>query len=133
MSTLTIALPDDLDAALSERLKSSGAHSREEYLLGLVESDCAAGGLERVLAERMGGQFAPLEPDWKERVRLAPIRGAHASRMLVLASRRNELCKATNRSCSDGWGSSSRRDAETNTRDGRAPRNTGHRAHYEMT
>ena len=78
MSTLTIALPDDLDAALSERLKMSGARSKEEYLLGLVESDCAAGGLERVLAERMGGPFAPLEPDWKERVRLAASRRAEA-------------------------------------------------------
>lgn len=71
MSTLTIALPDDLDAALSERLKMSGARSKEEYLLGLVESDCAAGGLERVLAERLSGPFAALEPDWKEQVRLA--------------------------------------------------------------
>jgi hypothetical protein len=34
-----------------------------------VESDCAAGELERVLAERMDGPFAPLEADWKERVR----------------------------------------------------------------
>jgi hypothetical protein len=69
MSTLTIDLPDPLDAALTERLKASGANSKEEYLLRLVESDCAAGELEHVLAERMRGPFAPLEPDWKERVK----------------------------------------------------------------
>jgi hypothetical protein len=49
MSTLTIDLPDPLDAALTERLKASGANSKEEYLLRLVESDCAAGELEHVL------------------------------------------------------------------------------------
>ena len=65
MSTVTIALPDPLDAGRAERVKSSGARSKEEYLLGLVESDCAAGELERVLAERRGGPFAPLEPDWE--------------------------------------------------------------------
>jgi hypothetical protein len=68
MSTVTIALPDPLDAARAEQVKSSGARSKEEDLLGLVESDCAAGELERVLAERMGGPFAALEPDWKDRV-----------------------------------------------------------------
>ena len=52
-------------------MKTSGARSKEEYLLSLVESDCAAGTLERVLTERMAGPFAPLEPDWKERVRNA--------------------------------------------------------------
>ena len=71
MSTVTITLPDPLDATLAERVKTSGARSKEEYLLSLVESDCAAGDLERVLAERIAGPFAPLEPDWKERVRLA--------------------------------------------------------------
>jgi hypothetical protein len=74
MSTLTIELPDPLDAALTERLKASGASSKEEYLLGLVESDCAVGELERVLAERMAGPFETLEPDWKERVRSAAAR-----------------------------------------------------------
>lgn len=69
MSTLTITLPDPLDATVAERMKASGARSKEEYLLSLVESDCAAGELERVLAERVDGPFAPLEPDWKERVR----------------------------------------------------------------
>ena len=69
MSTVTITLPDPLDATLAERVKHSGARSKEEYLLSLVESDCAAGELERVLAERMAGPFAPLEADWKERVR----------------------------------------------------------------
>jgi hypothetical protein len=71
MSTLKIDLPDPIDAALAERVKTSGARSKEEYLVSLVEADCAAGELERVLAERMGGPFAPLEPDWKERVRIA--------------------------------------------------------------
>lgn len=33
MSTVTIAVPDPLDAALSARVKAVGAQSREEYLL----------------------------------------------------------------------------------------------------
>ena len=69
MSTLTIHLPELLEATLAERVKTSGASSKEEYLLSLVESDCAAGTLERVLTERMAGPFAPLEPDWRDRVR----------------------------------------------------------------
>ena len=55
MSTVTITLPDPLDTTLAERAKSMGVRSKEEYLLSLVESDCAAGELERVLAERMAG------------------------------------------------------------------------------
>jgi hypothetical protein len=43
-----------------------------------VESDCAAGELEHVLAERMAGPFAPLEPDWKERVRNAVAKRTEA-------------------------------------------------------
>jgi len=71
MSTLTIDLPEALDASLAERVKSFGACSKAEYLLGLVKSDCAAATLERVLAERLSGPFAPIEPDWKDRVRNA--------------------------------------------------------------
>jgi hypothetical protein len=71
MPTLTIHLPEPLDAALAERMKTSGARSKEEYLLSLVEFDCATGILESTLAERLAGPFAPLEPDWKERVRSA--------------------------------------------------------------
>ena len=52
MSTLTIHLPELLDATLAERVKASGARSKEEYLLSLVESDCVAGTLEQALAER---------------------------------------------------------------------------------
>ena len=69
MSTLTIHLPEPLDATLAERVRTSGARSKEAYLLSLVESDCAAGTLEQVLADRMAGPFAPLEPDWRDRVR----------------------------------------------------------------
>ena len=69
MPTLTINLPEPLDATFTERVKTSGARSKEEYLLSLVESDCAAGTLERVLTERLAGPFAPLEADWRERVR----------------------------------------------------------------
>lgn len=78
MSTVTITLPDPLDATLAERVKNSGARSKEDYLLSLVESDCAAGELEHVLAERMGGPFAPLEPDWKECVRSAAAKRTEA-------------------------------------------------------
>ena len=66
MSTITVALPDDRDAMLAERTRSAGAESKEAYLLTLVQSDCAAGALEKTLATRTSG---PLEPDWKERVR----------------------------------------------------------------
>jgi len=71
MSTLTISVPNTLESVLAERVRIAGAGSKEEYLLALVESDCAAGELERVLVERLGGPFEPLEPDWKERVRSA--------------------------------------------------------------
>jgi len=76
MLTLLIDLPEPLDAALTERLKASGAASKEEYLLRLVESDCAVGELEDVLAERMRGPFGPLEPDWRERVQRAAAKRA---------------------------------------------------------
>ena len=71
MSTITVALPDDLDALLAERIRVAGAESKEAYLLTLVESDCAASALEETLAARMSGPFEPLEQDWKERVRQA--------------------------------------------------------------
>jgi hypothetical protein len=69
MTTVTIALPDPLNAALLERMTAVGARSKEEYLLALVESDCVASELERVLVDRLTGPFEPLEADWKERVR----------------------------------------------------------------
>lgn len=69
MSTLTIALPEPLDAALVERMRAVGARSKEEYLLALIESDCAASELEGILAQRLAGPFALLEADWKQRVR----------------------------------------------------------------
>ena len=69
MSTVTITLPDPLDAALGERARLCGAQSKEAYLLRLVESDCAAADLETVLTERLVGPFGPLDADWKARVR----------------------------------------------------------------
>ena len=78
MSTLTIALSDSLDAALMERVKDSGARSKEEYLIALVEADCGAQELDRVLVGRTTGPFVPLEHDWKERVRALAARRASA-------------------------------------------------------
>ena len=69
MATLTVALSDSLDAALTKRAKDSGAESKEEYLIALVEADCGAQELDRVLADRSSGPFAPLEQYWKGRVR----------------------------------------------------------------
>lgn len=69
MATVTIALSDPLDAALLERMTAVGARSKEEYLLALIESDCATSELERILVDRLAGPFAQLETDWKERVR----------------------------------------------------------------
>ena len=71
MSTITVAVPDPLDAAMHERIKAVGARSKEEYLLSLVEADCAASELEQVLARRAQGPFAPLPEDWKDLVRVA--------------------------------------------------------------
>jgi hypothetical protein len=69
MSTITVSVPDALDAALAERIKDLGALTKEEYLLGLVKADCAAGELERTLAERSAGPFQPLPEDWMNQVR----------------------------------------------------------------
>ena len=69
MSILTIDLPEQLDATLAERVRTSGAKSKAEYLLELVELDCAESTLESILMARFGGPFAPLESDWKDRVR----------------------------------------------------------------
>jgi len=63
MSTLKIALPDDLDLALEERVKASGARSKEEYLLALVESDCAASDLDW----RRRGMARPSFRGWSEK------------------------------------------------------------------
>lgn len=71
MPTLTVALPDDLDAQLAERARAAGMESKEEYLVKLVESDCAASALEEVLLNRVDGPFELLETDWKARVREA--------------------------------------------------------------
>jgi hypothetical protein len=71
MSTITVAVPDPLDAALAQRMSATGARSKEEYLLGLLEADCAAGALDRILAERLAGPFSPLPENWKEQVRRA--------------------------------------------------------------
>ena len=72
MARLSFDLPDPLDAKLRERVIISGAPSMEDYL---VQSDCDAGDLERVLEDRSGGAFSPLESDWQERVR------EHASKL----------------------------------------------------
>ena len=69
MPTVTIALPAPLDSALLERMRAVGAKSKEEYLLALIESDCAASELEGTLENRLAGPFEGLEPDWKQRVR----------------------------------------------------------------
>ncbi len=74
MSTVTIAVPDPLDAALIERMKIVGARTKEEYLLALIESDCAATALERTLEARLAGPFERLEADWKDRVRQSAAR-----------------------------------------------------------
>ena len=74
MSTVTIALPDPLDAALRKRMAAIGVVSTEEYLLELIASDCAASELEQTLEHRFNGPFEPLEADWKERVRHAAAR-----------------------------------------------------------
>lgn len=56
-------MEDRFDAALNERLKSSGDRSAAESLVGLVEVGYAVGVLEIVLAERTSGPFVPMESD----------------------------------------------------------------------
>ncbi len=74
MSTITISVPDPLEAKMTERMHAVGEQSKEQYVLGLVEADCASEELERVLAERWDGPFTPLPADWKDRVRQAATR-----------------------------------------------------------
>ena len=69
MSTITVAVPDPLDAVMAERMKVVGARSTEEYLLSLVEADCSASEVEELLVQRAAGSFSPLPADWKEQVR----------------------------------------------------------------
>jgi hypothetical protein len=71
MSTVTLALSDKLETALAQRVQAAGAASQEEYLLQLVENDCALGEIDAVLLERMKGPFIEVTPDeaWMERIR----------------------------------------------------------------
>src|SRR6185503_11025629 len=71
MSQLTISLSDSLAAQMDERARAAGFASKEDYLLDLIQSDCEQVELESKLEERLNGPFAPLESDWKERVRQA--------------------------------------------------------------
>jgi hypothetical protein len=74
MSDMTISLPDALNATLESRANAAGFSTKEEYLLALVRADCEHAELESVLETRLEGPFAPLEPDWKQRVRVAAHR-----------------------------------------------------------
>lgn len=74
MSNLTISLPDALHATLESRANAEGFSSNEDCLLALVRADCERAELETVLETRLGGPFAPLETDWKQRVREAAER-----------------------------------------------------------
>jgi hypothetical protein len=74
MSQLTISLPETLDAALAHRMAAAGFDDKQAYLVELVRADCAVDEIEGVLEARDAGPFAPLEPDWKEKVRAAAKR-----------------------------------------------------------
>jgi hypothetical protein len=69
--TLTIALPEELETALAQRMHAAGASSREDYLLQLIEDHCALAAIEAVLLERIAGPFVEFTPDeaWKQRIR----------------------------------------------------------------
>jgi hypothetical protein len=68
MTSITITLSDELEAAVAERMVALGVASKEEYLLQLVEEDCAQAKLESILLERSEGPFITLDPDWQENV-----------------------------------------------------------------
>jgi hypothetical protein len=74
MSEVTISLSDDLNTTLESRANAAGFHSKQEYLLTLVQADCERAELEPVLEARLDGPFEPLEADWKQRVRDAAQR-----------------------------------------------------------
>ena len=95
LSTITIAVPDPLNASRTERMKALGARSKEEYLLALAAADCAASELDRTLTERLAGPFVPRAGDWKEQVREAAA-GGNLLRVPILqpqASRPLELVR----------------------------------------
>jgi len=71
MSNVPVSLPDALNAQIENRFRAGGFRSKEEYLLALARADREQSELEMVLQERFKGPFAPLETDWKERVRKA--------------------------------------------------------------
>ena len=69
MSSLTISLPDVLRAKIETRARAGGFGSKEDYLLDLVRADCEQAELDAILESRVEGPSAPLEKDWKQRVR----------------------------------------------------------------
>ena len=74
MTQLLISVPDNLESSLHRRVAQAGFQSDEEYIVSLVQADCAAAELEAVLESRDAGPFEPLEADWKEKVRAAAKR-----------------------------------------------------------
>jgi Arc/MetJ-type ribon-helix-helix transcriptional regulator len=69
MSQVTISLPRALDTEVRKRVRGGGFRSKAAYLLDLVQADCERDRLESILEDRIDGPFAPLEADWKQRVR----------------------------------------------------------------
>ena len=74
MTRLMISVPDSLESSLHRRVAQAGFQSDEEYIVSLVQADCEAADLEAVLESRDAGPFAPLEADWKHKVRAAAQR-----------------------------------------------------------
>ena len=54
--------------SLETRTNAAGFHSKEDYLLALVQADCERAELEPTLETRLHGPFKPLEADWMQRV-----------------------------------------------------------------
>jgi hypothetical protein len=71
MSQVAISLPEILDAEVQKRAKAAGFSSKQDYLLEIVRTHCEQAELESLLESRLDGPFAPLESNWKERVRNA--------------------------------------------------------------
>ena len=74
MSSVTISLPEVLQAKIESRARAAGFDSKEDYLLDLVRADCEQAELDVILESRLDGLSAPLENDWKQRVRDAAHR-----------------------------------------------------------
>src|SRR5687768_7128326 len=91
MSSVTISVPEALLAKIETRARAAGYTSKEDYLWDLVRADSEQAERDAVLASRVDGPSAPLEHDWKQRVR--DDMSKRASTVILPSSKR--ICLAS--------------------------------------